>query len=76
MRESVTTADMGDTFATPRDTDSLAVLINKIGLMDRREGAHARTLELRKPNGFLVRIRIVVEHVTRLADDLSIGLSL
>jgi EmrB/QacA subfamily drug resistance transporter len=39
LRESVTTADMGDTFATPRDTDSLAVLINKIGLMDRRDGA-------------------------------------
>jgi DNA-binding MarR family transcriptional regulator len=30
---------MGDTFATPRDTDSLAVIIAKVGQLDRRAGA-------------------------------------
>jgi EmrB/QacA subfamily drug resistance transporter len=39
LRETVATGDMSDTFATPRDTDSLAVLVNKIGRLDRREGA-------------------------------------
>jgi EmrB/QacA subfamily drug resistance transporter len=39
LRETVATADMGDTFATPRDTGSLAVIVNKIGRLDRREGA-------------------------------------
>jgi EmrB/QacA subfamily drug resistance transporter len=39
LRDSVATGDMGDTFATPRDTDSLAVIVNKIGRLDRREGA-------------------------------------
>jgi EmrB/QacA subfamily drug resistance transporter len=39
LRDSVATGDMGDTFATPRDTDSLAVIVNKIGQLDRREGA-------------------------------------
>jgi EmrB/QacA subfamily drug resistance transporter len=38
LRDSVSTADMGDTFATPRDTDSLAVIVNKIGQLDRRQG--------------------------------------
>ena len=40
LRETVASADMGDAFASPRDTDSLAVVINKIGRLDRREGAH------------------------------------
>jgi EmrB/QacA subfamily drug resistance transporter len=39
LRDTVATGDMGDTFATPRDTDSLAVIVNKIGQLDRREGA-------------------------------------
>ncbi len=39
LRDTVATGDMSDTFATPRDTDSLAVLISKIGRLDRREGA-------------------------------------
>jgi EmrB/QacA subfamily drug resistance transporter len=39
LRDTVTTGDMGDTFATPRDTDSLAVIVNKIGQLDRRQGA-------------------------------------
>jgi len=39
LRDSVATGDMGDTFATPRDTASLAVIVNKIGRLDRREGA-------------------------------------
>jgi hypothetical protein len=30
--------------------------------IDRSEGANARVLELRKPNGFLVRLRIVVRY--------------
>jgi EmrB/QacA subfamily drug resistance transporter len=39
LRETVASADIGDTFATPRDTDSLAVIVNKIGRLDAREGA-------------------------------------
>jgi EmrB/QacA subfamily drug resistance transporter len=39
LRETVATADMGDTFAAPRDADSLAVIVEKIGRLDRREGA-------------------------------------
>jgi EmrB/QacA subfamily drug resistance transporter len=39
LRDTVATGDLGDTFATPRDTDSLAVIVNKIGQLDRREGA-------------------------------------
>jgi EmrB/QacA subfamily drug resistance transporter len=39
LRDTVATGDMGDTFATPRDTDSLAVIVNKIGQLDRRQGA-------------------------------------
>ena len=39
LRETVTTGDLGDTFATPRDTDSLSVAISKIGRMERRESA-------------------------------------
>lgn len=39
LRETVATADMGDTFASPRGTDSAAMLINQIGRLDRREGA-------------------------------------
>jgi DNA-binding MarR family transcriptional regulator len=39
LRETVATGDLGDTFATPRDTDSLAVIVNKIGQLERREGA-------------------------------------
>jgi EmrB/QacA subfamily drug resistance transporter len=39
LRDSVATGDLGDTFATPRDTDSLAVIVNKIGQLDRRQGA-------------------------------------
>ena len=30
---------MGDTFAAPRDADSLAEIVNMIGRLDRREGA-------------------------------------
>jgi EmrB/QacA subfamily drug resistance transporter len=39
LRETVASADMGDAFASPQGTDSLAVVINKIGRLDRREGA-------------------------------------
>ncbi len=39
LRETVTTGDMGDTFAVPRDSDSLAEIANQIGRLDRREGA-------------------------------------
>jgi len=39
LRDTVATGDMGDTFATPRDTDSLAVIVDKIGRLDRRQGA-------------------------------------
>jgi len=39
LRETVASSDMGDAFASPRDTDSLAVVIDQIGRLDRREGA-------------------------------------
>jgi EmrB/QacA subfamily drug resistance transporter len=39
LRETVTTGDLADTYATPRDAASLTELINMIGRMDRREGA-------------------------------------
>jgi EmrB/QacA subfamily drug resistance transporter len=39
LRETVASTDMADTFAGPRDVDSLEVVIDKIGRMDRREGA-------------------------------------
>jgi EmrB/QacA subfamily drug resistance transporter len=39
LRQTVATADMGDTFATPKDTDSLGVIIAKIGQLDSRAGA-------------------------------------
>ena len=39
LRETVTTGDMSDTFAVPRDSDSLAEIANQIGRLDRREGA-------------------------------------
>jgi EmrB/QacA subfamily drug resistance transporter len=40
LRDTVSTGDIGDTFATPRDTDSLAVIVNKIGQLDGRQGAY------------------------------------
>jgi EmrB/QacA subfamily drug resistance transporter len=39
LRETVTTGDMSDTFAAPRDNDSLSEVVNHIGRLDRREGA-------------------------------------
>jgi EmrB/QacA subfamily drug resistance transporter len=39
LRETVATGDLGDTYATPRDADSLAEIVNKLGRLDRREGA-------------------------------------
>jgi EmrB/QacA subfamily drug resistance transporter len=39
LRETVASPDLADTFAGPRDTDSLAVVIDQIGRLDRREGA-------------------------------------
>jgi EmrB/QacA subfamily drug resistance transporter len=39
LRETVTTSDMADTLAVPRDADSLAEIINKIGRLDGRAGA-------------------------------------
>ena len=39
LRETVTTGDLGDTYATPRDSASLAKLVNMIGRLERREGA-------------------------------------
>jgi hypothetical protein len=39
LRETVATADLTDTYATPRDTDSLAEVANMIGRLDRRVGA-------------------------------------
>jgi EmrB/QacA subfamily drug resistance transporter len=39
LRETVTTGDLADTYAAPRDAASLSELVNMIGRMDRREGA-------------------------------------
>jgi EmrB/QacA subfamily drug resistance transporter len=39
LRETVATPDLADTFASPKDTDSLTVITTKIGQLDRREGA-------------------------------------
>jgi EmrB/QacA subfamily drug resistance transporter len=39
LRETVASPDMADTFASPRGADSLAVVIDQIGRLDRREGA-------------------------------------
>ncbi len=39
LRDTVATNDMGDTFAVPRQADSLVEIINMIGRLDRREGA-------------------------------------
>ena len=38
LRETVTTGDLNDTYATPRDTRALVELVNKIGRLDHREG--------------------------------------
>jgi EmrB/QacA subfamily drug resistance transporter len=39
LRDSVSTGDLSDTYAAPRDGASLAELVNMIGRMERREGA-------------------------------------
>ncbi len=39
LRETVGTGDLVDTYAAPRDSDSLAEVANMIGRLDRREGA-------------------------------------
>jgi hypothetical protein len=39
LRETVASTDMADTFAGLRETDSLEVVIDKVGRLDRREGA-------------------------------------
>jgi EmrB/QacA subfamily drug resistance transporter len=39
LRETVATGDLADTYAAPRDSDSLIEIANMIGRLDRREGA-------------------------------------
>jgi EmrB/QacA subfamily drug resistance transporter len=39
LRETVASTDLADTFAGPREIESLEVVIDKIGRLDRREGA-------------------------------------
>jgi EmrB/QacA subfamily drug resistance transporter len=39
LRETISTGDLADTYAAPRDTDSLAEIANKIGRLERRDGA-------------------------------------
>jgi EmrB/QacA subfamily drug resistance transporter len=39
LRDTVATGDLSDTYAAPRDSDSLAEVANMIGRLDRREGA-------------------------------------
>ncbi|MGA2164870.1 MAG: MDR family MFS transporter [Solirubrobacteraceae bacterium] len=39
LRDTVATGDLSDTYATPRDGDSLVEIVNKLGRLDRRAGA-------------------------------------
>ena len=39
LRETIGTGDLVDTYAAPRDSDSLAEVANMLGRLDRREGA-------------------------------------
>jgi EmrB/QacA subfamily drug resistance transporter len=39
LRETVATGDLADTYAAPRDSDSIVEIANMIGRLDRREGA-------------------------------------
>jgi EmrB/QacA subfamily drug resistance transporter len=39
LRETVTTGDLRDTYAAPRDTDSRSEMLEKLGRLDRREPA-------------------------------------
>ncbi len=39
LRETVATGDLRNTYAAPRDTDSLAEVADKLGQLDRRQGA-------------------------------------
>jgi len=39
LRDTVASGDLADTYAAPRDSDSLAEVANMIGRLDRREGA-------------------------------------
>jgi EmrB/QacA subfamily drug resistance transporter len=39
LRDTVATGDLGDTYATPRHGDSLSEIVNKLGRLDRRQGA-------------------------------------
>jgi EmrB/QacA subfamily drug resistance transporter len=39
LRDTVATGDLSDTYATPRHGDSLVEIVNKLGRLDRREGA-------------------------------------
>jgi EmrB/QacA subfamily drug resistance transporter len=39
LRETVATGDLADTYAAPRDTDSLVEIANMIGRLESREGA-------------------------------------
>ncbi len=39
LRDTVATGDLSDTYATPRDSDSLVEIVNKLGRLDRRAGA-------------------------------------
>jgi hypothetical protein len=39
LRETVSTGDLADTYAAPREADSLAEIANMLGRLDRREGA-------------------------------------
>jgi EmrB/QacA subfamily drug resistance transporter len=43
LRETVATGDLGDTYATPRESDSLGEIVNKLGRLDRR-GEPGRSL--------------------------------
>ncbi|MEA2201040.1 MAG: hypothetical protein QOI89_1636 [Solirubrobacteraceae bacterium] len=43
LRETVASGDLADTYAQPRDTDSLEVLTNKLGRLEQRDGARETT---------------------------------
>jgi EmrB/QacA subfamily drug resistance transporter len=51
LRETVATGDLADTYAAPRDTDSLDVLTNKLGRLEQSEPARESTTRVAERAG-------------------------
>jgi EmrB/QacA subfamily drug resistance transporter len=74
LRETVATGDLGDTYATPREADSLAEIVNKLGRVSRREGAREIVVRVAaragvdlSPAACWLLARLSEEHVPDLA---------